>query len=941
MKGGSWDRVEAIFHEVVELPAAARADALARLCAGDAALQARIERLLTADARTRDLLDGPPPPVDPGALGDPQDTEPPEPSVPTGTRIGPYRILDPIAQGGMGAVYRAERADGAYEQEVAIKLVRGSWVARELERRFLRERQILARLQHPGIARLLDGGLTPEGSPYLAMELVAGQPLTTWAAQHGLDLRSRLSVFLEVCNAVQYAHRNLVVHRDLKPSNILVTEEGQVRLLDFGIAGLLSDETEAEELTRTGLLALTPEYAAPEQIRGEPATTATDVYALGAILYELLSGHRAFAHRTGSWAEIVQTLDHEPGPLSRAPELDPRLRRSLDGDVETIVRRALHAEADRRYPSVEALADDVRRYLEDRPVLARPDTLGYRLRKFVQRNKVGVGAAAAVMAALVAGVGTTLWQAEAARREARRAEAVSGFLVELFAGADPDRNLGEIPDARELLARGAARADSLGAGAGPDTQIEMYSLLGVLNQRLGEFESSQELLERALHIADSAHVRGTSVGNALNILAGTLTELGDLDSARVVAARSVQVFAAADSPDTLLAEGYSVWGVATNLAGLADSAVLLHRAALTLDRSAASGDHPRIATDLANLGMASEAAGDLVAADTLLRGSLAMRLRLFGERHPDVATSYGHLAGLAEEAGDLREGEALHRKAYEVNRLIYGEDHPDVARSLDQVAMMIDRQGRHQEADSLYQVALDGRTRMLGESHPEVAATLNNLATTRYRNGDFRGAAEMQARALAIWRESYGELHPRTATGINNLGVMLRRAGDSRAAEGQLVRALELRRRLYPEGHVDVAASLRNLGDLRREQGRAADALALYDQALTLFDDLLPVGHYRRGETLVGIGAARVEMGQFAPAIAALEEAVGIFVDTFVQGDLRTEEARLWLGLAHEGQRDRAAAEPLLTQAHAAFLAARGPEDPDTRRAAAALARLR
>ncbi len=934
-----WTRIQEIFDDVVDLPPDQRDRALDRLCGNDRQLRSRIARLVRADSGAHGVLDTP---AEIQArwlfnpLQDPDmDTGPPP--LTEGARVGPYRIIDLIAHGGMGSVYRAERADGAYQQRVALKVVRASHLVGDLERRFLRERQILARLQHPGIARLLDGGVTTEGSPYLAMELVEGLPFTRWADQHNIDIEGRLRAFLEVCDAVQYAHRNLIVHRDLKPSNILVTEQGRVRLLDFGIARLLEADGPAdaasEPVTRTGMLLMTPEYASPELIRGEPVTTAMDVYALGAILYELLTGARPFSARSGSLIELAARLEQEPAPPSRSPKLDARRSHALVGDLDTIALHALQNDAARRYPSVEALADDVRRHLDGLPVAARPDAWGYRAAKYVNRHRAGVAAAAALVLTLLGGLATTLWQARATRVEAARAQAVSAFLFSLFESADPYQNLGEVPNAITLLDRGAARIDSLGAGAGPEVRVDLLTTLGRLYANLGAFDRSTALLERAVGEATARFGANERTGAALDALAVTLIEAGQLDSAQAVAARGLAVRERAHVADTLLAASHSTLGTIASGLGQFDDAATNHRMALELDRRALSGDHPRIKRDLNNLGLTLEEISDFDESERMLREGLDMSRRLFGETHPDVATAYQSLAHTLGNKGELAAAEDLYRRGLAVNRAVYGESHPEVARSLDQLGLWIDRQGRHAEADSLYQVALAIRIATLGEDHLDVGATLNNIATLRYREGDYAGAVEAQERALAIWLRAYGPNHSRVAVAINNLGAMQLRSGDLDGAETNLSRALEIRLALVPQDLDAVGASYRNLGDLRRQQGRFGDAAALYDKAITVFTELVGPDYWRVADAQLGRGAALVELDRPAEALPALEDALRIRSKTFVANDLRIQEARLWLGAALARLGRTSEARPLLESARNAFAAAMGDGDPNAERA--------
>ncbi|MGH7507297.1 MAG: serine/threonine-protein kinase, partial [Longimicrobiales bacterium] len=517
-----WRRVEPILDRVLDLPPAEREAFLDEACAGDPVLRADAEALLEADRQATGFLEAPA-----ASLLLAAEALPASAASNVGTVIGQYRIVRELGRGGMGTVFLAERADGQFDQRVALKLIRGGAVSDDIVHRFLHERQILARLDHPNIAHLIDGGLTGDGQPYFAMELIDGSPITTYCDERGLVIEQRLRLFRAAAEAVACAHRNLVVHRDLKPSNVLVTVDGQVKLLDFGIAKMLEEPEDARALTRSGLYMLTPEYAAPEQVRGGTITTATDVYMLGALLYELLSGHRAhrFDHHTPAELERV-ICEQDPVPPStaviagsargagpargttsgadRRQTVTRRLRRRLHGDLDNIVMKALRKEPDRRYPSVDAMIDDIGRYESGRPVLARRDSFGYRSSKFIRRNRAAVAAAGFVVVSLLAGMTTTTYQARVAARESARAEQVKNFVLDLFELSDPDLSNGAEITARQLLERGQERVDEELAGQ-PELQAEMLGVLGSIDHKLGLYDDAAGRFQRALALERQVH----------------------------------------------------------------------------------------------------------------------------------------------------------------------------------------------------------------------------------------------------------------------------------------------------------------------------------------------------------------------------------------------------------------------------------------------------
>src|SRR5262249_13540576 len=413
------------------------------------------------------------------------------------------------------------REDGQFQQQVAIKFVKQGLLGREAQRRFLQERQILARLQHPAIANLLDGGVTADGTPYFVMERVEGLPVTAYCREHGLDVEARLRIFLQICDAVQYAHRNLIVHRDLKPSNILVDADGRVKLLDFGIAKLVGEARGgADGAPETIERALTPEYAAPEQLRGEPVSTSTDVYALGVLLYELLAGARPCQSQSGAIGELERAvMEQTPPPPSNRVE-STAMKRRLRGDLDRIVLKAVNKEPERRYASAEAFATDVRRHLDGQPIAARGDALAYRTRKFIGRHRVAAAAAGLVVLSLVGGLVATTWQARRARLEARKAEAVKDFLKTILSAADPDQTSGREPSIREVLDAGAQRIERE-LQSQPDVQSEVAGSIATAYQALGQYDRAAALLR-----TDLDRRRRIDGPRSLPV-AGILTRIGD------------------------------------------------------------------------------------------------------------------------------------------------------------------------------------------------------------------------------------------------------------------------------------------------------------------------------------------------------------------------------------------------------------------------------
>ncbi len=749
----------------------------------------------------------------------------PDSAVPE--RVGSYTIMREIGQGGMSTVYLAERADGAFEQRVALKLWSPGSQRRDLYRRFLAERQILARLQHEHIARLLDGGIADNGAPYFVMEYVDGAPITEHCNTGDLDVDARLSLFLDVCSAVQYAHRNLVVHRDLKPSNVLVTQEGVVKLLDFGIAKLLA-ETDSLPLTRTGLSLMTPEYAAPEQVRGEPVTTATDVYGLGLLLYELLTGRRPYTlsgQMLSDMERVICQEDPEKPSMAIAAGRRPgtvrrdRIRRRLAGDLDTIVLTAMRKEPERRYPSTEALGEDLRRHLDGLPVRARPDTLVYRATKFARRHRFGVGATVVGLVLVGAFVIALSQQAREIAVERDRAENAAAFMVELFEDFEPVQAQGSTVTTRDLLDRRVARIRS-SLNDQPLLRARLLDALGQVYQLRGHFAEAESLLRESLAL------RQTLQGSDHLDVAASLYHLGALLNEKDTHAEA----------ESLLYEALSVYRreldredprttyVLDELAtvhrarGDLDGAEAMYREMLQTYGSTSAADIDR-AIALLFLGKVLMEKGSYVDAEAPLRESLAIRRRLFGEDHPSVANSLDGLGELMQAKGDLVSAEHIYIDALAIRRRLFEEGHPDLAASLVNLGSVLHQQQRNADAEPFLREALAIARPAFGEQHILVLDALTYLGAVRAARNDQVGADSQLSAALDIWQRRWpGVANSARARTMYELGLVRFDQGDTKAADTLLRQALSIRRETLPEGHPDIEENLVSLNRIRAAQ---------------------------------------------------------------------------------------------------------------------------
>jgi serine/threonine-protein kinase len=727
----------------------------------DDAVRAEVERLLGYRERARDFLEAPAREFAATLLA--ADLTETGGAAAAPERVGPYRVLREAGRGGMATVYLAERDDPQLQQRVAIKVLRDAAANHWLVRRFIHERQILASLDHPGIARLFDGGITDDGLPWFAMEYVEGEPITRYCNRRGLDVDARLRLFLQVCDAVQYAHRNLVVHRDLKPSNILVTQGdslGRAKLLDFGIARLLAPEPAAAGLTRTGLLPLTPEYASPEQLRGESVSIASDVYQLGVLLYELLTGQRPHRLAGQPIHEVLRIVSEEiPEQPSlvvsrvKTPGAGPRarLRRRLRGDLDNIVLMALRASPDRRYASAERLADDVRRHLRGEPVSARPDTVVYLAGKFIRRHRAGVALAALVFVLLATLAVAMAVQANRIAQERDRAKQATAFLVNLFGAFEPLEARGPTVTVPAVLRYGLERARTELADQ-PLLRATVLDVTANVYELQGLHAEAEPLLEDALTARLAALGPGhIEVAHSRRRLAALRYERGRYDTEslyRAALATYRERLSRRDSDVVRTEIGLALLLRARGRYGTADSML---RAVLPIARAQEelNLDVPIV---LAFLGKLRTRAGDYDEADKIIRESLVLREQLLGREHPAVANSLDALGELMLARGASDSAESLFRQALAIRRTLYDDHHTDVASGLTYLARARSAQGDYTTADSLLQSALATFRRAFGDDSPDVAEVLEHLGATHMARGDLDSADSLFTRALEIWR---------------------------------------------------------------------------------------------------------------------------------------------------------------------------------------------
>jgi serine/threonine protein kinase/tetratricopeptide (TPR) repeat protein len=910
-----WQQVMNILGPILEALPEERATLLERLCGDDIELREEVAALVIAFEKDPGWLEKALLPDNETLLMQPAK------SPMEGQLLGPYKIIRELGRGGMGAVYLAVRSDDQYRKRVAIKLIKRGLDTEEILSRFRHERQILASLDHPNIARLLHGDTTTDGLSYFVMEYVEGVPIDSYCDTKRLSTATRLELFRKVCAAVHYAHQNLVVHRDLKPGNILVTDEGEPKLLDFGIAKLLNPELYGQTIAPTEIAVrlMTPDYASPEQVRGGKITTASDVYSLGVLLYELLTGHRPYQLKGTERVELERVICEEspakpslvinrredvidnagetriltPESVSKTREGEPdKLRRRLEGDLDNIVLMAMRKEPERRYLSVGHFAEDIRRHLEGLPVSARRDTFSYRTGKFVKRNKVGVAIATAFAVLLAVSAVLIIRQSARTAHERDKAERVSAFLVDLFKVSDPSEAKGKSITAREILDQGAARIETEMKDQ-PEVQASLMDAIGMVYRGLGLYDSAIPLLEK------SVKLRREVLGNE-NV--DTAKSLNDLGWVLLEKQRSKEA-------EPFLQE------------------------AIKIRRKLRGEEHQETAESLNLLAFARKDQGDIVSAETLYRETLALRKKIFGPMHRDVAQSLNNLALMATEKGDFTEADKLYQEALAIDRQTVGMEDPDVLTHLSNYALLKDNQGEYDAAQVLYREIIVNKRKVLGNEHPSLAVTLNNLAENLRQKGDYENAEPFYREAQAIFTKQLGEDNPNVATLTQNLGRMFYDKGNLTAAEPLYRKALVAYRKQLSEEDPRVARTVSNMGQLTYERGDFAAAEPQLRQALQTQRKLYPNGHKDLATTLVGLGRLLTDTNRAGEAESLLREGLEIRRAKQPAGNYQIAEAQSALGGALSALNRFDEAEPLLMEAYETLEARRGDKNKLTTQA--------
>lgn len=801
------DKVTDIFNSALEHNPGERNEFVRRACGHDDALRGEIESLLRR--------------YDSNFLENPSPTELVEISsgAMIGRQLGAYQIVRELGHGGMAVVFLAERADQEYRKRVAIKMVKLGVESKEILSRFRNERQTLAALDHPNIVKLLDGGSTEEGWPFLVMEYVEGVPIDEYCDGHRLSVMERLELFRAVCSAVQHAHQNLVIHRDLKPGNILVTKDEVPRLLDFGIAKLLNPEYfQAPLVTQGDWRPMTPEYASPEQVRGETITTASDIYSLGVLLYHLLCGHRPYRGTPTSWLDVGRQVCEEdpekpstavfrveqpsgranaetaisPGTVSQARRTKPdELRRRLRGDLDTIVLKALRKEPQQRYTSAEQFSSDISRHLRHEPIIAGTASTRYRLQKYVRRHRAGVAAAGGLLAMLIAFAFVQAVQLRRITRERDRANRIADFMSGMFKVSDPSLGRGNTVTAREILDKAAKDIDK-GLVSEPDLQAQMMEVMGDVYDNLGLYAPAETLLRRGYETRQ--HLLGS------------------------------------EHEDTLRSARFLAWNL--------------------------------------------ERRGHDAEAEKLQRQTLASLRRVLGPKNPDTLRTMTDLAWTLQQEGQYPEAEKLEREALDTERRVLGSEDRDTLQAMSNLGWILGREGRYQEAEKLQRETLDIRRRVLGPDEPNTLSAINNLGITLRHENHLAEAEQVYREMLEIGRRVLGPEHPLTLRAMNNLANVLADEGRYADAEKLHREITEVRRRVLGPEHPETLSSIANLANALASEGKYVEADKLTREALDARRRILGPDHPSTAESEYNLATIDIATGKRDEAFSLLNDAV-------------------------------------------------------------------
>lgn len=827
-----YEQLHTLFHKALTLPEESRQNFLETACEGDDGLLKDVLSLLNADKHPDSILD--------------KELSQMAHNLFEGSRlhpetVGSYRILKVLGKGGMGIVYLAEHRD--LKRKSALKVLRDAQLSPVRRERFEKEKLVLSQLDHPNISRLYVADTLPDGTPYFIMEYVDGIPLKEYCEVHSLNLNQRLKLFLSVCEAVHYAHRQAVIHRDLKPSNILVTNNGTAKLLDFGIAKQIDILEKDQLITETGFRLMTPAYAAPEQLKGEPAGVHSDVYSLGVLLYELLCGELPYDHKNltpGQHEQLV--LNHVPEKVSaKFAGLPPEKKKfipngkSLWAELDIICMKSMHKDISRRYPTVESLIRDIKHFLNNEPLEARPDSTVYRFKKFIKRNQnavAGLGIFLVMIIGMIFYYTSQLEQERAfAESEAEKANMVSEYLVGLFESGDPFAAGSDSVDVYTILQRGTVKAEELSGK--PDVQAQMFSVLGRVYINLSSYDIAEELLNRSLMIRRSIEEQSLDVAETLGNLGLLYRYRGQLDSASVRFQEALEIrkqFLSSEHPD--IATTLDNLGVVLTNQGKYEKGEEVYREALDIRRLIYREPDVLLAHSLNNLAVNLANQGKYSEAEELLRESIDIATEVLGPDHVSIASDMSNLGVLMDILGNYEAADSVLTEALRIKQLNLGDYHFETALSMMQLGGVLQRSGQLTRAESVLNRALEINMEILDPNHRYIAVVYSNLAAVSQQKKDFDSAADSYKKAFDILREGYGEDHEFTATTQCHLAHLHHLNGDLGKASSIFEECIKVLEAEMAPNHDILAGFQSKYGSLLTELSRFDEAEILLLKSL-------------------------------------------------------------------------------------------------------------
>ncbi|MEE9431724.1 MAG: serine/threonine-protein kinase [Melioribacteraceae bacterium] len=815
--------IKSIFEKALSLSSKEREKYLCNLTKSNSELGKEVRALLEAYETTDDFLETP------SIAAQVLEDEEIRNNSFIGERVGPYTIIEEAGSGGMGIVYIGKRNDDEFEHKVAIKILRQGLSTDYLVKRFQKERQTLANLQHPNIAKLFDGGTTKVELPYLVMEYIDGIPITEYCDEQKLNIKQRLKLFQSVCDAIQYAHQNLVVHRDIKPGNILVNKEGRPKLLDFGVAKLLDEEN--SELTKTRMWHLTPEYASPEQIKGETISTASDVYSLGVLLYQILSGYQPYEVTSGSPFAIskivtdVKTIKpseiHQSTNLAldiKTKERNEKTSHQLKGDLDNIVLKAMHKDPAQRYLSVQQFSEDITKYLTGLPIIARKDSTGYRLSKFVKRHKVGFVSSVLGVLFLIGSVIAISWQAKIAANERdktkvenKKFEKVNTFLQGMLSSVDPSE-IGRDVKVYDVLQQAAKDVDTELKDQ-PEIEAAIRSTLGNTYVNLGEYNKGKPFLEKALNINENKYgVESEQIAMSLHDLALYYDWTGDYIKADSLYAESIKILRKVlDEPTFRFADVLNDAGLIKMYNEKYSEAEKLFVEAIDIALVTYGEKNRNTATFINNLALNLTDEGKLDEAEVYFKKGLKIIIELLGENRPEVGTSYNNLGYLYSIKKDFKSAEIYLEKSYRLKITLKGEDHSDVGLALNNLGVINFRMSNFSKAENYFNDAIKQNRKSLNEGHPYIALNQYWLGKIYLETERFKEAERSLRKSLKTRIKKFPKAHKDIWRTKTELGISLLKEKKYKEAEKLLVSSYEFYKTNHPNQTKQIKRLLTNI----------------------------------------------------------------------------------------------------------------------------------